>query len=81
MARYDPLHDELFRDGRPKITMTFDELERLVGPLPPSALNHDRWWANEDHHTTRHVQCKAWGAAGYSVSVDRASRRANFTRN
>lgn len=45
--------------------MTFDQLEKLVGPLPPSALNYDRWWANEDHHTTRHVQCKALGEAGY----------------
>jgi hypothetical protein len=80
VAKYDALREELSRDGRPRKTMTFAEVAKLVGTLPPSAFTHEGWWANEDHHTTRHVQCKAWGQAGYRATVDWDAQRVTFTR-
>ena len=81
MAKYDALKDELFRNGAAKVTLTFPQIEKLVGPLPPSAHSHEWWWANEDHHTSRHVQCKAWGDAGYAADVNLAHQSVTFTRN
>jgi hypothetical protein len=61
------------------IEMTFDEIERLVGPLPASATKYSAWWNNEQLDTV-HVQALAWLNAGRQVeSVDRAARRVRFT--
>jgi hypothetical protein len=38
--------------------MTFAEISRFVGGLPPSAYRYREWWAND--HGGRHVQAHAW---------------------
>jgi hypothetical protein len=59
--------------------MTFDELERLVGPLPASASRYSAWWSNE-RRDTAHVQAVAWLNAGREVEfVDRDDRRVRFS--
>ena len=80
MAKYDALREHLLRDGRPTIIMIFPEIEKLVGGLPRSAFTYDWWWDNEDQRTTRHMQCKAWSAAGYNATVDRTGCVVTFTR-
>lgn len=80
MAKYDPLKDELFRLGAQRVSMSFGEVEQLVGPLPGSARQYEWWWANEDHRTTRHVQCKAWGEPGYEAEADLRRQQVVFTR-
>ena len=65
--------------GDRPVEMTFDEIERLVGPLPASAQRHQAWWSNEVDDGTRHVQSKAWINAGREVeAVDRSARRVRF---
>jgi hypothetical protein len=79
LAKYDPLFRYLCTIGDEPVELTFDEIERLVGPLPQSATQHREWWSNE-HGDTRHVPAKAWLNAGRQVdSVDRAGRRVRFT--
>jgi hypothetical protein len=80
MAKYDPLFRHLVTaDATMPIEMTFDEIERLVGPLPASATKYSAWWNNEQLDTA-HVQALAWLNAGRQVeSVDRAARRVRFT--
>ena len=79
MGKYDRLKDRLIESDAAKVTMTFSEIDRLIGGLPTSALERDAWWSNEDHRRTRHVQCKAWGEAGY-CDPDRRSRIVTFHR-
>ncbi len=43
MAKYDPLFDYLCRADDGPLEMTFDDIERLVGPLPMSASTHPAW--------------------------------------
>ncbi|WP_229403325.1 DUF7662 domain-containing protein [Micromonospora okii] len=43
------------------VELTFDEIARLVGGLPPSSTQR-QWWAN-----TGHPQARAWMAADYKV--------------
>ena len=79
MGKYDPLFEYLCRAGDGPVELHFDEIERLVGPLPASASKHSAWWANEAVGG-RHVQAHAWVNAGREVeSVDPASRRVRFT--
>jgi hypothetical protein len=39
------------------VTMTFEQIARLVGGLPPSAYRHREWWANS---RGSHVEAAAW---------------------
>lgn len=77
MAKYDPLRNHLSLSGQPRLTMTFDQIAALVGPLPPSARDHRAWWAND----STHVHGYAWLAAGYRVdSVDQPRGIVTFVR-
>jgi hypothetical protein len=53
VAKYDAPFEFLCRaDDRP-VEMSFDEIESLVGPLPPSATAQPAWWSSE---SGRHVR-------------------------
>ena len=70
MTKYDPLYIYLKDSNKFQVTLSFDELERILGfKLPNSAKQHQEWWANEDVNTTRHVHCKSWQNAGYKQTV------------
>ncbi|MGY0236003.1 DUF7662 domain-containing protein [Longispora urticae] len=78
MAKYDPLRDHLAgsRVAADELLMTFAEIEKLVGRLPPSAWQHPAWWANDSK-----VEAQAWRAAGWHVrSVDQRAGRVVFAR-
>lgn len=64
MSKYAPLVVHLRAQQGSSVTMTFQQIDHLVGGLPRSARNHEAWWANsrtEDSHTWAHQ----WLAAGW----------------
>jgi hypothetical protein len=80
MAKYGPLREHLRLDGSRRITMTFEQISRLVGGLPRSAYEYQEWWGNEEAPTTM-VHKIAWNAAGYRVgSLDHRAMRVTFER-
>jgi hypothetical protein len=80
VAKYDPLFEFLCRAGDEPIELRFEEIEALVGPLPPSARDQSGWWSN-DATGARHVQAKAWLNAGREVdALDRPGGRVRFSR-
>ena len=80
MAKYDAQFRFLCAEGDRQVAMSFDEIERLICPLPSSAHRHQAWWSNEVTDGTRHVQAKAWINAGREVkTVDRSARRVEFS--
>lgn len=68
MAKYEPLKVHLEKDGGAKVTLSFEQIEQILGAkLAPYARKGDaRWWMNEDKDG-RHVQARAWRDAGYKV--------------
>jgi hypothetical protein len=66
VAKYDPLFEYLCRDSEAPVSLTFDEVERLVGPLPASATRFKQWWENESTGG-RHMHAKSWLNAGREV--------------
>ena len=79
MAKSDPLFRHLVSADAGPIDMTFDEIERLVGALPASALKYSVWWGNHQLDGA-HVQAMAWLNAGREVeTVDRQGRRVRFS--
>lgn len=63
MAKYDALFRLLRAEGDRQVAMSFDEIERLVGPLPSSAHRHQAWI-----NAGREVK-----------TVDRSARRVEFS--
>jgi hypothetical protein len=79
VATYDSLKEALRGQG-PQVTLTFEEIARILpGGLPPSAYRHREWWSNQ--HAGSHVQVRGWTGAGYRVaSVSLTVRTVVFER-
>ncbi|HZG43604.1 MAG TPA: hypothetical protein VEY93_11615 [Longimicrobium sp.] len=82
-SRYQPLNDHLMaRQHMPVVQLTFAEIAKLTGPLPPSAYEHREWWANQSN-TSNRAQAAAWQSAGFfvkSVEVSAGEAWVEFTR-
>lgn len=67
MSKYDPIAYLLhLRDARgyTSVTLTFVELETVLGfPLPASTRRHREWWGNDLSHS----QAVVWMGAGWKV--------------
>lgn len=77
-GKYRFLADFLHNHGGDSITMTFKQIEDLIGqPLPSSAYNHRAYWSNTDTHSIS----KVWMQAGYMTTyVNLLSRKVIFER-
>lgn len=49
MSKYDPLNRFLSQQSTDRITLTFSEIEAILGfTLPASAHRHTAWWSNSN---------------------------------
>ena len=78
MAKYDGLTAWLRSQ---KITLTFDQIENIIGnTLPNSASTYRPWWGNESGADSR--PCRAWLDAGWEVdSADLKGRTVVFRQS
>ncbi|MDX2232152.1 MAG: helix-turn-helix transcriptional regulator [Leptolyngbyaceae cyanobacterium bins.349] len=64
-SKYQPLQDYLNQSQRSPITLTFTDIETLLGTvLPVSARTNRAWWSNRSKGA---IQAAAWIQAGYTV--------------
>lgn len=73
MSKYDPLAQYLRRLTTSSVTLTFREVDAIVGGLPASARTDRTWWGNTTNRTR--TQAHAWMGAGWLVDT------VNFTAN
>ncbi|GLK74829.1 hypothetical protein GCM10008171_00810 [Methylopila jiangsuensis] len=80
MSKYQALTSHLKSQKNSYVSMSFEELERVIGvPLPRSASAHRAWWSN---NPTNNVMTHAWLAAGFRTEqVDMEGRRLVFRRD
>ena len=65
MQKYRPLGEYLVKQYKVSASLTFQEIEQILGfPLPPSAYSHRAWWAN----SLLHPQAGSWLNVGWKVS-------------
>ncbi len=66
-----------------EVTLSFSEIERILGaPLPESATTHRPWWENQRESKSR-PQAHAWLSAGFlveTVNQGRANGSVRFKR-
>lgn len=56
------------------VTLTWGELEHVVGEIPRSAISHPEWWGGDRSHT------RAWRAAGFRVLTKEPGLSVTFHR-
>jgi hypothetical protein len=79
VAKYTPLADMLGSLVSDRVTLRFEDIDRLVGGLPPNA-RADRAWSGNTINRTR-VQARAWlGAVGRFDGVNLITEEAVFVR-
>ncbi len=64
-SKYDRLADHLASLGAPVITLTFAEVEAVVGPLPVMARRAPAWWGATSAGRYFHPHVMNWRQAGY----------------
>jgi hypothetical protein len=79
-ARYAPLGQYLAAVPGPRVTLTFAEIETLVGrPLPLSAVQYRDWWTAPA--TRSNPQAGSWLSVGWQVAhADLRGRMITFVR-
>lgn len=64
MSKYEPLADYLRSHVGEACSLTFTEIERIIGcSLPASARQYPAWWGNDGTH----AQARAWMRAGFGA--------------
>jgi DNA-binding XRE family transcriptional regulator len=78
-AKYWPLFQHLRQSGQAEITLSFAEIEALLGGrLPESARESRGWWSNR---SAGPVQAAAWMEAGYhATGLDLAQETVTFRK-
>lgn len=65
MRKYDPLMLFLDKCNEKEITLSYEEIEKIIGDkLPQSAYKKTEWWSNND---ITHTQSAAWSDVGYKT--------------
>lgn len=76
MNKYDPLEEYL--RSKVEVTLTFKEIEKILGSeLPVSAETDRSWWANTTNESR--TQARAWLNAGWKVKEVHLPESVTFT--
>lgn len=80
MGKYDRLHTYLADSSDVVLSLSFGEIERILGEsLPASARKHQAWWANEESGT--HGHARSWLDARYRTQhLDLNGQTVEFVR-
>lgn len=78
-SKYQLLYEHLRRQGQDEVTLTIEEIERLIGgELPATARTQRAWWSNRRKGA---VQATAWVQAGYhTAEIDLVQERVTFRK-
>ena len=78
MGKYSPLRVFLETQGKDRIAMSFDEIERLLGEMLPASKKYPAWWSN---NPSNNPMTKEWLAAGFETGeVDVGRESVVFSR-
>ncbi len=81
MSKYDRLADQLAALDAPVVTLTFAEVEAIVGPLPVQARSYAGWWGTTPSGRYNNIHALHWWDAGYLADCpDFAAETVTFRR-
>ena len=77
MPNYEALTEHLNGIEDAEVTLSFAQLDRIVGGLPASARKHAAWWANS---VSSQSHARAWINARRNAHVDFVAGQVRFVR-
>ena len=80
MNDYEALRDYLARQSLPELTLSFDEIEEIVGGALPRAAQRASWWDSLRSPQEKMPQREACLAAGYVAMRLPDSKGVRFRR-
>jgi hypothetical protein len=80
MAKYDPLREHLRSETRSEFTMSFREIETIIGAALPGGAHRALWWANGGNLDGANVQRWAWRDASFTARLH-AGRKVKFKKS
>jgi hypothetical protein len=75
-SKYDPLRDFLKTKPGGVFSLTFKQIEEILGFALPKSAERPQWWANVTGPDHPHSQ--AWQAAGFNAFLVAGSRKVRF---
>jgi hypothetical protein len=81
MTKYDKLRDYLRAQRFSEITLSFAEIENVLGFALPASADRPQWWANEKNPNTTKPQRIACRDAGFDAFLISGSRKIRFVRS
>lgn len=78
-SKYQPLQEYLEKSNTAEITLTFTEIEEIIGnTLPDSARTKRQWWGNRNKGA---LQAISWIKAGYNVTkINLEEKKITFSK-
>ncbi|RUS96274.1 hypothetical protein DSM106972_088160 [Dulcicalothrix desertica PCC 7102] len=79
-SKYQPLQKYLEKSNTDEITLTFTQIEEIIGDsLPDSAHTKRQWWGNRNKGA---LQATSWMQAGYTVTkIDLDEKKITFSKS
>ncbi len=77
LSKYQPLVDYVAAQTENALTLTFAQIEAIIGGSLSEAMQNDGGMWKRPHHP--YVQ--AWEAAGWTATFDRRNRCVRFARD
>ncbi len=80
MDGYHRLTAYLLKRGEPKFTLTFNQIEEIVGRTFSRIANDPQYWSNREDPRKRYPPNRAAREAGYKTSLVKRSNIVIFTK-
>lgn len=78
MGKYHPLRDYLMNQRARELTLTFREIENIIGDKLPKSADRPQFWANVKSDDYGHTQRETWREAGYDAFLIAGHDRVRF---
>jgi hypothetical protein len=79
-GKYTPLENYLRDLTEREVTLTFVQIEKIIGSKLPESAQELSWWQHETEGN--HINKRAWANAGWQVGeVDLKKKRAQFVKS
>jgi hypothetical protein len=79
VGKYDPLSEYLRGQSQTEITLSFRQIEKIIGGSLPDSAMMAWWWGNDGGSQTAQVQRLAWTRARYHATLH-AGRKVRFRK-
>jgi len=76
-TKYQRLVDHVVAQTEKALTLSFAQIEAIIGMPLPDAMQNDIGQWRRPHH----AYVRAWEAAGWSAALDRRNQCVRFTRD